>query len=97
MGIFGHMTANSPIKGGGGDGKPSDDSDPAHSRTRNTHSFVEDLEKDLKKFDDKVDSSLEQSSLFKGQNSTTSTKPDETTPPHFTLDASPTRDPTKLH
>ena len=78
MGIFGHMTANSPMKSEGG--SPPDDGDDHGTTMRDTKEFMNSLEEDLKKFNTQMES--QSSSL---QPSSTSEEP------HFTVDSSPTR------
>ena len=98
MGIFGHMTSNSPLKasegdhtpegGGGDDGKPSTDPGGASHMVQDTKEFMKNLDSQMSTFSAKVESSLKDSS-FKGT-SATAPPPSQTTP-HFTIDDSPTR------
>lgn len=84
MGIFGHMTANSPIKSGGdgsdGAGKkdsktPSDAGD--HTPKGDVLSFVEGLKAETKTAETKSATAVDKKAVSKD--------------PHFTIDKSPTK------
>ena len=104
MGIFGHMTANSPLKQEGGGGTAGDDqgedldeddsptpSDDRHA-PGDSKAFLKDVDKKLSQFDGEVGTALKESS-FKGttisQHGSGSHSHSE--PPHFTIQESPTR------
>lgn len=95
VGIFGHMTANSPLQGGGnrggkapiggGEGENAPNIVDSQHAPGDSKAFLQDLDKKLSDFDGAVESALEKSS-FKGRSISSQ---EET--PHFTIKDSPTR------